>query len=260
MSSKAKIAWGFKAVSLLAVPLAAYVQVCKAQPSSQWTFASADEASRTLFVAVQSHDTGTLREILGQQVELISSGDAAQDELDRDQFLREYRQMHRLAPAGNAEMVLYIGAENWPFPIPLILSDGVWRYDSETGAKEVVHRRIGENEVTAIAACQALVVALKQPKAQAEPADDTLLNAARTAQKPLVSHGYSFRILSSSGNSKREFVAYPVVYGSTGVMTFIVNAAGVVYQKDLGTGTDSIVARMAAHSADSTWIRVEQSW
>ena len=249
----------FKAAPLLAVPLAAYLQVCVAQPSTQWTFSSAEEASRALLVAVQSQDSSTLKEILGQNAELISSNDAARDELDRNRFVSKYRQMHRLAPAANGAMVLYIGAENWPFPIPLVLQDGLWRYDSDAGEQEILYRRIGENEVAAIEACRALVVTLKQPKepVEAESAADTLLTAARAEPTPLVSHGYSFRILSSPGSNKLEFVAFPVMYGASGVMTFIVNDTGVVYQKDLGASTETVVTKMAVHPNDSTWARVE---
>ena len=229
-----------KTAGLLAVPLAAFLQVGEAQPPSQSTFASAEEASHVLFVAVQSHDTSTLRAILGPKDELISSSDDAQDELDRDQFVRKYRQMHRLARTANGEMLLYIGAENWPFPIPLVLRDGAWRYDSDTGEKEVLYRRIGENESAAIEACQALVMSVKQPE-----------------QNPLVSHGYSFRLLPNPDSNKPEFVAYPVLYGSSGVMTFIVNDAGVVYEKDLGANTETIVTKMTARPGDSTWTRVE---
>ena len=249
----------FKAAPLIAVPLVAYLQVCEAQPSNQWTFSSAEEASRALFVAVQSQDSSTLQEILGQNTELISSNDAARDEFDRNQFVSKYRQMHRLAPAADGATVLYIGAENWPFPIPLVLQDGRWRYDSDAGEQEILYRRIGENEVAAIEACRALVVPLTQPKAQVENGSsaDILLKAARAEQTPLVSHGYSFRILSSPGRNKLELVAFPVMYGSSGVMTFIVNDAGVVYQKDLGASTETIVTKMAVHPNDSTWARVE---
>lgn len=259
IKSPTRSSWRFKAAPLLAVPLAGYLQVCEAQPSNQWTFSSAEEASRALFVAAQSQDSGTLKEILGQSDGLISSSDAAQDELDRNQFVSKYRQMHRLAPAAAGAMVLYIGAENWPFPIPLVLQDGLWRYDSDAGEQEILYRRIGENEVAAIQACRALGVTLKQPKAQVEAgsAADTLLTAARAEQAPLVSHGYSFRILSSPGSNKLEFVAFPVMYGSSGVMTFIVNDTGVVYEKNLGASTETMVTKMAVHPNDSTWARVE---
>jgi hypothetical protein len=236
----AKSSLRLKAVPLLAVPLAAYLQVAQAQPSNQWTFNSAEAASRALFVAVESHDTGTLKEILGQKDELMSSSDAAQDEIDRDQFVRKYRQMHRLARASNGAMVLYIGAENWPFPVPLVFHDGVWHYDSDAGEKEVLYRRIGENEVTAISACQALAGSLKTPQ----------------AQEQVASHGYSFRILKSPDNNQLELVAYPVEYGSSGVMTFMVNHSGVVYQKDLGASTQTVVSKMAAFHTDSTWTPV----
>ena len=249
----------FKAATLLAVPLAAYLSICEAQPANQWTFASAEEASRALFVAVQSHDSSTLQEILGQNTQIISSNDAARDELDRAQFVSKYQQMHRLAPAANGTMVLYIGAENWPFPIPLLSQNGLWRYDSDTGEQEVLYRRIGENEVAAIEACRALVETLKHSKAPAESASaaDSFIKAARAEQTPLTSHGYSLRILPDPDPQKLEFVAFPVVYGASGIMTFIVNDTGVVYEKNLGASTEAVVSKMDAHPTDSTWNRVE---
>jgi hypothetical protein len=247
------------AIPLLVLPLAACLQVCEAQQASQRTFQSAEEASHALFVAVEADATGAVAQILGENNGLTSSSDADLDKADRSQFVRKYREMHRLARENNGAVVLYVGAENWPFPIPLVSHNGVWHYDSDTGEKEVLYRRIGANEVAAIEACHELIATLEKPRA---PDSDNpvgpLLTAARADNKPVPFQGYAFRILSKAGHDKFGIVAYPTAYGSSGVMTFIINNnKGVVYQKDLGAGTESIATGMAAYPGDSTWVAAE---
>jgi len=185
--------------ALLAVPLAASLQVRAAQSPGQMAFASPEEASRALFAAVEDRDTGLLQQILGKQDELLSSSDPGIDEADRQQFVLKYRQMHRLAALSDSRKILYIGAENWPFPVPLVLRNGGWSYDTDSGEQEVLYRRIGENELTAIDACEAVAASLQKPPAEAgaDNRTDAVLVAARSEQQALVSHGYSFRIRSS---------------------------------------------------------------
>jgi hypothetical protein len=152
-------------------------------------------------------------------------------------------------------MLLYIGAENWSFPIPLVSHDGVWRYDSDAGEKEVVYRRIGENEMIAIEACQALNAPAKTgAHADADSPVGTLL--AKAGNKPVSFHGYNYRILPNSGNNTFT-VAYPAAYGSSGVMTFVVGDKDVVYEKDLGASTVKVARAMTAFHTDPTWTPVE---
>jgi hypothetical protein len=122
-----------------------------AQQSPQPTFSSAAEATQNLFRAVQSNSEQAIANILGGPTELTSSRDPGQDKVDRELFVQKYQEMHRLGSEGDGSVTLYIGAENWPFPIPLVKKDGVWRFDSDVGTKEVMFRRIGENELRAIA-------------------------------------------------------------------------------------------------------------
>lgn len=216
---------------LAALPLAAWLQVCQAQQPPQRTFASAEDASQALFAATEADATGAVAQILGQENELAGSSNAEQDKLERSQFVRKYREMHRLARERNGEVVLYIGAENWPFPIPLITHDGIWHFDTDAGEREVLYRRIGENEVAAIETCRAMSASLNKPQVPAQAATP----------------GYSYRKISNS------ILAYPTVYGSSGIMTFIVSDTGVVYQKDLGASTEKVATRMARYHTDSTW-------
>jgi hypothetical protein len=156
-------------------------------------------------------------------------------------------------------VVLYVGAENWPFPIPLVSRNGVWIYDSDAGAKEVLYRRIGENEVTAMAVCHSLIAPVTKPQARSD-ADipvSALLATARTSNKPVTFQGYYFRILPNSGNDASAFVAYPTTYGASGVMSFIVDDTGVIYEKDLGPSTVKVATAMPKYRSDPSWTPAE---
>src|ERR1700732_2375200 len=102
-----------------------------AQLSAQPTFQSTAEASQTLFQAVQSNNEEVIAKILGGQTELTSSRDRGQDKVDREMFVQKYQEMHRLRREADRSVTLYIGAENWPFPIPIIEKNGAWRFDAE---------------------------------------------------------------------------------------------------------------------------------
>ena len=90
-----------------------------------------------------------------------------------DQFAKEYEQMHRLVREPDGETTLYVGAENWPFPIPLVERDGSWCFDSALGHKEILYRLIGENEMKAIHVLRALVDAEREYRDQSNAAGGT---------------------------------------------------------------------------------------
>jgi hypothetical protein len=229
-----------------------------ARPLSQTTFASPEDASRALLAAVKQHDERAVTRILGTQGELVTSGDKLQDTLEREQFAQKYQEMHRLVQEPGGVTALYIGAENWPFPIPLVSRGGVWRFDPDNGANEVRFRRIGENEVTAIGICHALVAAETHPGSDTE-ADSlvkTVLPDVQHANKPIPFHGYDFRILSKSGGGFVA-IAYPAAYRSSGVLSFIVNQDDVVYEKDLGRDTTKAAGAITNYQSGPTWTPAE---
>jgi DUF2950 family protein len=232
--------------------------LCLAAPSSQATFQSPDDAGRALVSAVQKHDERAVTKILGGGSELVSADDTAEDTLERERFLEKYQQMHRWVGKFSGPATLYIGAENWPFPVPLMSRHGVWRFDSEAGSNEILFRRIGENEVTAIGMCDTLVTAEARPgtNSEADRLVKTLLPHAQDATEPLAFHGYYFRILPRSVGGLTA-VAYPTRYRSSGVMTFIVSPQGRVSEKDLGPNTAKIAAAITALPIDATWAPVE---
>jgi hypothetical protein len=245
-----------------------------AQQSSQPTFQSAAEASQSLFQAVQTNNEATIAKILGGPTELTSSRDAGQDRLDREIFVRKYQEMHRLGRESEGSVTLYIGAENWPFPIPLIEKNVAWHFDSDAGQKEVLFRRIGENELAAIEICHELVSAEKQFLAKPNVTDRadsplaSLVSAATsesTNSDPVLIHGYYLRALTTrlksgtgqgtSGNTAGgfAFIAYPAEYRSSGVLTFIVTENDVVYEKDLGANSSALARAMTSFHKDATW-------
>jgi hypothetical protein len=227
------------ALVLLAASLTGSPQVAAAQTSGQQTFASASQAAQALAHAVQGDDRRALTGMLGPDTDLVASGDDSLDQADRRMFLEKYQQMHRLTKEADGDVILFIGAENWPFPVPLASAGGRWYFEEKVGRDEVVMRRIGENEVEAMQTSLALVDA-----GQDHPPG--LIS-------PMPSHGYYYRVL----DSRAAIVAYPAAYRSSGVMTFLVTRDGVVYQRDLGPKTKEIAAALQRYDRSQSWQRVE---
>jgi hypothetical protein len=238
-----------------------------AQQSAQPTFQSTAEASQALFQAVQSNNEEAIAKILGGPSDLASCRDVGQDKVERELFVQKYQEMHRLGRDADGSVTLYIGAENWPFPIPLVAGKGAWRFDPELGAKEVMFRRIGDNELTAIAICHEFVAAEKQYRASPTPPDLTVNSITSLIVKAangsaggdrVLSDGYYFRFLTLGSTGKYALIGYPADYRSSGVMTFIVISSGVVYEKDLGANTSALASAMTAFHKDLTWRVADQ--
>jgi hypothetical protein len=278
-----------------------------AQQTGQKTFSSPEDASNALVAAAQNNDEKAMLDILGPDgKQIVSSGDDAEDAQSRANFVRRYQQMHRLVKEPDGITILYIGAENWPTPIPLVNNSSSWYFDTEAGKKEILFRRIGRNEISTISVCQELVAAQKEyysaqhneyaqkifsdegqhnglywKAAEGEPPSPIgplVASAFATGNSPDGSptpyRGYYFRILARQGKSGPggaksyiangkmtggfAFVAYPAEYRSSGVMTFIVNEDGVVYQKDLGNKTEAVAKAMKEYKPQSSWQKAEE--
>jgi DUF2950 family protein len=119
--------------------------------ATQQVFPSPDSAVRALIAADKADDTRTLRSILGPDADqVLSSGDPVADKNARDAFLGRYQEMHRLAYDDQGRVILYVGVDNWPVPIPLIKQNGSWVFDTVAGKDELLYRRIGRNELFTI--------------------------------------------------------------------------------------------------------------
>jgi hypothetical protein len=282
-----------------------------AQQPGQRSFVSVQEAAHALFVAMQSQDDRSRLDVLGSAAkEVLSSGDPAEDADARETFIVKYQEMHRFVTESNGKVALVVGAENWPFPIPLVNNHGSWYFDTAAGKDEIVLRRVGKNELFAMEACRELVEAQRQyfarpprdfPKQFAQklvsdagrhdglywhgaddeassPIDPLIAYAYGKSPKDEVGeqvpfNGYFFRILTSQGSHAPggaknyvidgkmsagfAFVAYPAEYRSSGVMTFIADESGTIYEKDLGRNTTKLAEAMTVYDPDSTWHNAE---
>jgi hypothetical protein len=272
-----KTACRFAAAVLLALLgfllVTGFAESSFAQESTPRKFASPSEASNALFEAAQKEDEPALEAILGAGKEVTSSSDEEEDKLEREQFSKKYQEMHRLVREADGTTVLYIGAENWPFPIPLVSSNG-WYFDSKTGMAEIKFRRVGENEATAIEVCEEFVMAKNEAGTKAASEDSitrfaeslasgTTTNAENKQPSPF--HGYYFRLVAqnpASGTRARgkrttslRLIAYPAEYQSSGIQTFVVTRKGVVFAKDLGS--DSMTAVPGINVRSPGWHSAE---
>jgi hypothetical protein len=285
-----------------------------AAPAGQKTFASPEDAVAALIAAVGTDTPAALIAVLGPSAEkLVSSGDANADAIARKHFLDNYATKHALVADGPGRMVLQVGANDWPMPLPIVQQDGRWHFDSAEGAQQIIDRRIGRNEIDAIRVSLAYVDAqhdyFERAKAAGGPgeyaqrlvsspdAEDGLYwqpaeGEPESPLGPLVNQaieegypgelvsghlvpydGYYFRILKQQGPDAADgarhyivdgrmtggfaLVAWPASYRASGVMTFIVNQDGVVFQKDLGPETAKLAAAMTSFDPDLSWARVD---
>jgi hypothetical protein len=290
---------------------ALFCVICPAftQQSGEKTFSSPGDAVLAVYNAAKSNDQAAMKTIFGSNAsDILQTGDDVADKNIRADFIKRYEQMHRIVIEPDQTATLYIGAENWPMPIPLVKnSSGAWYFDSEAGKKEILYRRVGTNENDAIDTLHALVGAQREYFSEPRDGDQTQHYALKflsdegkhnglywktseselgspigpliaeaasegyTAQqgKPTPYHGYYYRILTKQGAAAKggakdylvngkltrgfAFVAYPAQYRNSGVMTFIVNQDGIVYQKDLGPQTADLAAAMTEYNPDNTW-------
>jgi len=280
-TSIVRLACAFASTALLLLLLLLVVGFAPpsfAQESQPRTFSSPGEASDALFQAAQKQDEPALEAILGAGKEVTSSSDDEEDALEREQFTRKYQEMHRVVREADGSTVLYIGAENWPFPIPLAFKNGEWYFDSDRGGQEILFRRIGENEVTAIQVCEEFAMAKTAANAKTASEDPitrfaeslatpAAANANDIESKPF--HGYYFRIVARNPSSdvngegkaarNLRLIAYPAEYQSSGAKTFVVTRKGVVFEKDLGPETTTVALQMKSRTGPS-WHPAESNW
>jgi len=254
--------------SLLATTIAFTVAgslAAHAADGAQKMFASPEAAAKALAAAARADDEAALTEILGSSwKDVLGSGDAAADKAALDAFVAKYDQMNRWTTMTDGTRVLYIGADNYPYPVPLA-RDGAsaWHFDSATGEREVRMRRIGANELLAIDAVNVIANAeeaylggkrdgqtatyasaivssdgkhdgLYWAVAQSESPSPLAALGDLTAQsalaEPLILDGYRYRILDAQGDTASGGAKS---YIENGVMSggFAVLASPVDYGK-----------------------------
>ena len=282
--------------------------------ADEQNFSSPDAAVNALVKAATNHDTNVMRAIFGPEGHQLVSPDVVQATEEFNIFLQRLTEKTQLSTNADSSLTLEIGADAWPFPIPLVNQNGQWSFDTVAGKSEILNRRIGMDELGAIDVCHAYVDAQREYASQDRMSDGVLAYAqfirsspdihdglfwpAKSGDElsplgPLVAaarvegyhrtakmlsdeqapyHGYYFKILTRQGNhaagGKYDYiinsrmiagfalVAWPAEWSNTGVMTFIVNRQGKVYQCNLGEKTAKLAAAMTCFDPDSKWTSV----
>jgi len=253
----------------------------------QKTFDSPEAASQALIDAASKNETATLKEILGSSAKgILTSGDPKQDEAERQEFAKIATEKHHLEKSSmnSHVMMLLIGDQDWPFPVPLLHDGEKWRFDSARGMMEVRAREVGSNELDAIEACAGYVSVQQAYAAKKRTAAGTQEYAETVASSQVPPelanaagdhptrpyHGYYFKALKGQGPNAPggqhsymvgkaviggfALVAWPANYGVTGIHTFIVSQDGMVYEKDRGARPAGPVT---SYDPDPSWMPVE---
>lgn len=300
-----------KALSI-ALALVVGLQCAVFAAAGEKRFDSLDDAVSALVGAFRAEDRKAIVEILGPKgVPIVWSGDNIADRAGFQRFVAAYDRAHRLQ-GGGGKVVLYVGDDDYPLPIPLVPDGPRWFWDTDAGDDEILYRRVGRNELATIQVCLAYVDAQREYYSQPHSRDRILEYAQRFGSAPgkrdglywptkpdeppsplgdLVVkargegyraskdgsrtpyHGYFYRILTGQGPNATggaydyvarghmiggfAMVAFPAEYGVSGVMTFLVNHDGVVYQKDLGANTSRLAEAMKRFDPDSTWQKLD---
>jgi hypothetical protein len=275
------------------------------------TFATPQEAVRALNEAVTTTNRSALAALFGRDSEKLANPDSVQGAQELAEFAAAFNSTNHLTRESDTRMVLEVGPQAWPFPIPLVKAANGWQFDTAAGLDEIFNRRVGRNELDVLRVMRAYVEAQREYASRDRDGDEVLEYAQKISSSPGQTdglywppdlngeisplgpgvaraqaegyfsalpgsddepqpfHGYLFKILTRQGKhapgGKYNYiingnmiggfalVAWPVEYGESGVMTFIVNQQGRVYERDLGLDTAKAVRKMKAYDPDSSW-------
>ncbi|HEY3706419.1 MAG TPA: DUF2950 domain-containing protein [Terracidiphilus sp.] len=127
----------------------------------QTTFATPQQAADSLVAAADKFDQSALIGIFGPDgsKDIVFSGDIGQDRKHAEDFVAKAREKKDVSvdPKTGNRAFLLVGSDDWPFPVPMVKSGGKWFFDAKAGRQELLFRRIGENELDAIAVCHGYV-------------------------------------------------------------------------------------------------------
>jgi hypothetical protein len=281
-----------------------------AATEGQSTFDNPDAAVTALLQGLKDHNVDAIAGIFGKEDwDTLVGPDKNQAREGFEQIYEKAQVAHKLVKNSDGTEILVIGAEAWPFPIPLVAEAGRWRFDTKAGVTEIINRRIGGNELSAIATLNEYVDAQARYASEDRDGDEVLEYAQRIVSTPgkqdglywpsqpgdkvspfgpFVAEsadylegrkagspfkGYYFKILTRqaasapggrydyviNGNMIAGFamIAYPAEYGNSGIMSFIVNQQGKVYQRDLGDDTANLAQAIDEYNPDG-WTDAEE--
>jgi DUF2950 family protein len=188
---------------------------------AQQVFPSPDAAASALVAADKTDDMKTLNSILGPDADqVLSSGDPVADKNARDDFVRRYQEMHRLEYDDQGRVILYVGANNWPVPIPLVKNNGGWVFDTAAGKEELLYRRIGRNELFTIKVLEDLADAQAEYASEARDGEST--------------NQFAQKILSDPGKHNGLYWEAPGGQPESPIGPLVASATAEGYKKDSG--------------------------
>jgi hypothetical protein len=293
--------------------------------ANQTMFDTPDAAMHALADAMKTNDRDALQKMFGAGAQQLLSGDPVEDDIDRANFSAAMQENMELDQEDDSTYRILVGEDEWPTPIPIVKKGDKWVFDTQAGLNEILDRRVGNNELAAIATCRAYVLAQWEYYVNAYGDNDGLATYAQrfistssgsqdglywettedddpspmgkliaaaeeegyNKNHPLAKarkasadeelapyHGYYVKILTRQGTSAPggkfnyiingnmiagfAMVAFPATWGNSGVMTFIVNQQGRVYEKNLGPETDRLAEAMTEYNPDPSWKRVNE--
>jgi Protein of unknown function (DUF2950) len=178
------------AIGLLALAVLALTLAACGKPGAQAGFATPAAAFDALVTALEKNDLAAASLLLGPGAgDLLASGDAVQDQADRAEFVAMYKAGHSLQEDGADRQILVTGENDWQFPIPAVRKDGKWSLDGAAGADELVYRRVGENELGAIAVVRGYVEAQNEYAAAGHDGDPPGIYALKLVSDPGLENG-----------------------------------------------------------------------
>jgi len=281
-------------------------------PSVGRRYASPEDAVAALRAATASADRNALSAVLGPASDDLQNPDRIQGANELETFGSALAEKQHLVRVSDSRVVLEVGNDLWPFPVPIVKREAGWYFDTDAGKDELLNRRVGKNELATLPVLRAYVDAQREYASVGHDGKEVLQYAQRLVSSPgkhdglywpgnsdadesplgpLVAfaqaegyspelraeeeeergpyHGYYFKILTHQGKhalgGKYDYVihgnmiggfalvAWPAEYGTSGIMTFIVNQQGRVYQKNLGPHTDKIARKMSSYDPDPSW-------
>jgi len=281
-------------------------------------FNSPAEAVTALAEAVHTTNRVAFTALFGPETERLVNPDTVQGAQELAEFAAAFNATNRLVRDSDVRMILEVGNNGWPFPIPLIKTAAGWQFDTAAGTDEILNRRIGRNELDVLRIMRAYVEAQREYAGRDRDGDGVLEYAQKIASspgrmdglfwppelngeisplgplfvqaqsegyfheqsatnaQPQPFHGYLFKILTRQGKSapggRYDYIingnmiggfallAWPAEYGDSGVMTFIVNQQGRVYQRNLGPYTARLVRNIVIYDPDQSWQETDDQW
>ena len=147
-------------------------------------FASAEEAAAALRLAAASADSNALRIVLGPASEELQNPDRIQATNELKTFNSALTETNHLVHVSDTLVILELGDDLWPFPVPIVKKDGGWFFDTDTGKDELLCRRIGNNELSTLQVMREYVEAQREYASDDHDGDEILEYAQRLVSSP----------------------------------------------------------------------------